>query len=83
MPAEELPEELVVEGVVDVTAAVEVAALEVATVVTVLALTEKVMVVEVARFPARSRATANVVYVLGVRVVVAVKGVLVSSALSF
>ena len=72
---------VVVEGtavVVDVATVVEVVVA-----VTGFAFTKKVIRVEVARFPARSRATAKSVYVPGVRVVVVVKGALMSSVLSF
>ena len=64
MPAGELPVEaaaavVVVVVVVDVADVVDVAPFEVAAEVRSLGLTKKVAVVEVARFPARSRATAN------------------------
>ena len=86
VPADELPEVTMVETaepVVDVVDVAYVDTPEVAVAVMGLALTENVTMLEVAWFPARSRATANVVYILGVRVVVATKGAPVFSAPSF
>ena len=84
MAVDVFPEEVVVvvEGVVVVDVE-EVAVLEVVVAVTGFALTKKVAMVEVARFPAASRATANRVYVPGVNVAVVVKGALIPSAPSF
>ena len=59
VPAETLPEDALCDELVDVVDAVDVETLEVADAVTGLALTEKATVVEVARFPALSRATAK------------------------